>query len=722
MWRDHVLKTVNLKAPGENAFALINGVMQLFLECLIILILAVYSLLVYNNWHLWLVDYDKAENGAKQELIRLAKRVKIQEDKKKRFPEREDIFAAFSLDRAQVESNKKASESVGLNKFQGKCAQFDVFMFPPPPNSSTWTRAIQQGLHNSRYRTERALDACVRSAAIDNLDQFRSAPSRVAPEDKMVLFVREPGNHFPSNFMVFSQHTLGPNGVFLDIPAIFNSSHLPDLDYFNPNYFLQFHIPNADRNKTIYKPIIEKCTTNSTYHNIKCSLTHDPDDIDAKPAKFTLITYSEPYNFLKSLYLSLKVGSIPVIIAENYRNLPLSDMIDWSRILLRLHPNRVYLLFEFLRDLKPEMIKNLQRNGRFVFENHLADSHVLVRAVLSAVRYRMQIPASIESHEVAKEFFTNVPKNYIVKERVNDDRQLSSVLNYHFAFNTNPTYVDKLSKFDTLYEPVWSFSSSSTTTEQFTIILNAFNRDEQLFVVLRNLNGLKYLKSVIVVWCDPAREPSEGSKWPQIHVPVHFVQAKENSLNERFRALDLIETEAVFSMDDDFEVDNEIIEFSYRAWQSNRETLVGPNSRLAIFNQQQKSVKYLTENECMYNIILTSGAFFHRSYLTAYWDEKYAEVREMVDSKKNCEDLAMNFLIQHLSRKGVIKTTNLLKSSGRFEKSSKLSLRSKHLTDRIECLQFLRKFYGYNPLITWETRIDSLHYNHPDNLKCYNDV
>ncbi|CAD5229811.1 unnamed protein product [Bursaphelenchus okinawaensis] len=276
----------------------------------------------------------------------------------------------------------------------------------------------------------------------------------------------------------------------------------------------------------------------------------------------------------------------------------------------------------------------------------------------------MQVPAPVVHHEEAKEFFTIIPKDYVVKETIKDEVQLNTV-----------TKLDKL----------------------------------------------QYVKSVIVVWNDQTREPATAEHWPKIHVPIHFVRAKEDSMNERFRPLDLIETNAVFSMDDDFEVGNEVIELSFRIWQSNPETIVGPNARLALFNKEKEEFEYLTENECMYNIILTSGAFMHRSYLASYWSADFKQVRDYVSTVKNCEDLAMNFVVQHYSRKEPIKSTHLLRSSGRFEKPSKLSLRPNHLDDRAKCLKMLRRFFSYNPLITTEHRVDSLHYNH-EHLKCYNNV
>ncbi|CAD5229817.1 unnamed protein product [Bursaphelenchus okinawaensis] len=338
---------------------------------LVLLFLVVYSALIYYNWNIWRIDYDKTENDAKQELIRLAKRVKIQEDKKKRFPERADIFAVQLTN----SSSTKDTEPVGLLKYERKCPQFDVFSYPLQPNCSTWVRTLHQGLASSRYHTDQAHDVCVRCAVIDSLDQSRFALSRLEPEAKTILLVNDVVTSLPSNVIVFSQHFLNENGVYLDIPSKCNRSQLPDILYFDPKYILQIHIPNPYRNKPMFNTLIEKCTKNSTYHNIQCVVTDYPDDVLRNSAQFTMINYNTPHKYLKTLYLALKAGSIPIIIADNYRNLPLSDMIDWSRIALRIHPDRLALLFNTLQSIPSHLIKEYQRNGRFVFENHLCDSY-----------------------------------------------------------------------------------------------------------------------------------------------------------------------------------------------------------------------------------------------------------------------------------------------------------------------------------------------------------
>lgn len=89
-----------------------------------------------------------------------------------------------------------------------------------------------------------------------------------------------------------------------------------------------------------------------------------------------------------------------------------------------------------------------------------------------------------------------------------------------------------------------------------------YKRDGKL-PLLENYDGLPYLRAVIVVWNDIERALHPASSL-RIHVPVYYVNGTQNSLNNRFLPIDLIRTDAVFSMDDDFHAGPNDILFAYR--------------------------------------------------------------------------------------------------------------------------------------------------------------
>jgi len=137
---------------------------------------------------------------------------------------------------------------------------------------------------------------------------------------------------------------------------------------------------------------------------------------------------------------------------------------------------------------------------------------------------------------------------------------------------------------------------------------------------------------------------------------VLFLNTTRNSMNSRYLPLAAVRTEAIFNMDDDFNVSHDVILFSFRVWRSHRRAVVGPNFRLCYTDSQGKGV-YEPRHQCQYNMVIPSGAFIHRDYLRAYAMEMPEVVREKVDETMNCEDIAFNFLVAHLTRRAPVKTT-----------------------------------------------------------------
>lgn len=57
-------------------------------------------------------------------------------------------------------------------------------------------------------------------------------------------------------------------------------------------------------------------------------------------------------------------------------------------------------------------------------------------------------------------------------------------------------------------------------------------------------------------------------------------------------------------------------------------------------------------------MVLTGAAFYHKYYSYVYTHVMSPTIRDTVDTFMNCEDLAMNFLISHLTRKPPVKVTS----------------------------------------------------------------
>jgi alpha-1,4-N-acetylglucosaminyltransferase EXTL3 len=165
-------------------------------------------------------------------------------------------------------------------------------------------------------------------------------------------------------------------------------------------------------------------------------------------------------------------------------------------------------------------------------------------------------------------------------------------------------------------------------------------------------------------------------------------------LNNRFLPYDAIETEAVLSIDDDAHLRHDEIMFGFRyyddiyhwnivlnfqsfdirVWRENRERIVGFPGRFHAWDLNSQSWNYNSNYSCELSMVLTGAAFFHKVPLLIflipdvaltfeclqYYAYMYSYVmpqaiRDKVDEYLNCEDLAMNFLVSHITRKPPIK-------------------------------------------------------------------
>ena len=148
---------------------------------------------------------------------------------------------------------------------------------------------------------------------------------------------------------------------------------------------------------------------------------------------------------------------------------------------------------------------------------------------------------------------------------------------------------------------------------------------------LATLKGLPFLDKVIVVWNSEIL-PSPNFEKPDIGVPIVILKTEKNSLNNRFKPYDAIETEAILSLDDDIlfmdktdqryesfiERRHEEIIFSFRVWRENRNRLVGLPGRSHTWDKENLSWNYNSNYSCELSLVLTGAAFYHKYYTYVY--------------------------------------------------------------------------------------------------------
>ncbi|VEN58459.1 unnamed protein product [Callosobruchus maculatus] len=452
------------------------------------------------------------------------------------------------------------------------------------------------------------------------------------------------------------------------------------------------------------------------------------------------------------VYEALRSGAIPVILGGDQIKLAYSEVIQWKRVVIFLPRARITELHFLLRAIPDEDVLLFRRQGRLLWERYLASVQSTLDTVVAVLRDRLNIPPMPAESMTAISVFNQTfqPNQVAITGDTEQEESLGPLeppydspsyrRNYslflvqgHEMWND---WGDPLRLYPTLpmdpvlpsdakfvgsgrgFRPIGQgqggagkeFAESlggNYPREQFTVLLLTYEREQVLLDSIARLRGLPYLNSVVVVWNSP-RPPNSELRWPDIGVPVHIVKAARNSLNNRFLPLDNLNTEAILSVDDDAHLRHDEILFGFRVWREHRDRIVGFPGRYHAWDVNTKnSWLYNSNYSCELSMVLTGAAFLHRHYLFLYWKWLPQAIRDKVDEYMNCEDIAMNFLVSHVTRKPPVKVTSrwTFRCPGCPQS---LSEDDTHFQERHKCINFFSQVFGYTPLLNTQYRADSI--------------
>ncbi|EFA03391.1 exostosin-3 [Tribolium castaneum] len=452
------------------------------------------------------------------------------------------------------------------------------------------------------------------------------------------------------------------------------------------------------------------------------------------------------------IYEALRCGAIPVILGGDQIQLAYDEVIQWRRVAIFLPRARITELHFLLRAIPDEDVLLMRRQGRLVWERYLASVQSTLDTIVAVLRDRLNIPPipidTVAAISVFNETFQ--PIQVTVPVETEQEESLGPLeppynspafrRNYSLGltqghemwndwgdpFRLYPALpTDPLLPSDAKFmgsgrgfRPIGQgqggagkeFSEAlggNSPREQFTVLLLTYEREQVLLDSIARLRGLPYLNSVVIVWNSP-RPPSAELRWPDIGAPVHVVKAARNSLNNRFLPLDNLQTEAILSVDDDAHLRHDEILFGFRVWREHRERIVGFPGRYHAWDiNTQNSWLYNSNYSCELSMVLTGAAFLHRHYLHLYWKWLPQAIRDKVDEYMNCEDIAMNFLVSHITRLPPVKVTSrwTFRCPGCPQS---LSEDDTHFQERHKCINFFSQVFGYTPLLNTQYRADSI--------------
>ncbi|XP_044730794.1 exostosin-3 [Chrysoperla carnea] len=478
-----------------------------------------------------------------------------------------------------------------------------------------------------------------------------------------------------------------------------------------------------------------------------------------RESTFVLILAPSPSNYISTtllqarIYEALRSGAIPVILGGDQILLSYHEVIQWKRAVLFLPKARVTELHFLLRSVSDADLLSMRRQGRLIWENYLSSVQSTIDVIISTIRDRLGIPPKpiedITAVSVFNSTFQPLHTDTIVQDSEPEEslgpleppypspafkrNYTLHLLQGHEIWNDwgDPFHLYPQLPFDILLPSDAKFIGSeigfrpigkgaggagkefceslggNSPREQFTVVMLTYEREQVLINSIGRLRGLPYLNKVVVIW-NSLRPPLEDLRWPDIGVPVSVVKASRNSLNNRFLPLDIIETEAVLSVDDDAHLRHDEIIFGFRVWREHRDRVVGFPGRFHAWDlNYQNSWLYNSNYSCEFSMVLTGAAFVHKYYMYMYWHWLPQAIRDKVDEYMNCEDIAMNFLVSHITRKPPVKVT----SRWTFRCPGcpvSLSEDDTHFQERHKCINFFTQVFGYTPLLNTQYRADSI--------------
>ncbi|CAM9105372.1 unnamed protein product [Choristocarpus tenellus] len=236
--------------------------------------------------------------------------------------------------------------------------------------------------------------------------------------------------------------------------------------------------------------------------------------------------------------------------------------------------------------------------------------------------------------------------------------------------------------------------------ETFTVRMNTWRRNDLLQKSATHFASCPFVHKVQIVWSDQENSPPRMDFFDAgVRSKIEFEIHDTSSLSHRFHAIEPIETDGVFSVDDDVIVPCGDLWFAFETWVSSSATMVGFHPRLVTYDKHSTAYSYKPSRFVfwtgIYNSVLTKCSFLHKDHLAAYSDMVTQPVLDYIDEHRNCEDIAMSFVVAQKWKVPPIWVSGKVVEIG----SKGISSFHDHFKARSKCVDFFEEAFGDMPLI-----------------------
>lgn len=231
--------------------------------------------------------------------------------------------------------------------------------------------------------------------------------------------------------------------------------------------------------------------------------------------------------------------------------------------------------------------------------------------------------------------------------------------------------------------------------------MNTFRRNDLLKRSAEHLASCDCVGQIQVVWSDQENSPPGMDLFADERTrrKVRFEAHDTNSLNHRFNMTSPVDTEGVFSTDDDLEISCADLRFGFETWRSSKHAMVGYSPRLVTQDPETGRHSYrswrVVRWNGVYNVILTKCCFLHRNHLKTYAERMTEKLLSYIDEHRNCEDIAMSVVVAKFHGAPPVWVSGRVKEIG----GDGISGLAHHFDARSDCVDFFAKEFGDMPLL-----------------------
>ncbi|KAL3834547.1 hypothetical protein ACJIZ3_009283 [Penstemon smallii] len=268
------------------------------------------------------------------------------------------------------------------------------------------------------------------------------------------------------------------------------------------------------------------------------------------------------------------------------------------------------------------------------------------------------------------------------------------------------------------WNPHYPSSVSHPSRGGYTVVINTLKRNTLLKQSVAHYASCNGTDAIHVVWSetDPPSQMLKDylrkvvlKKSKAGHKPnFRFDLNKEDNLNNRFKPIQDLRTDAIFSVDDDVIVPCRTLDFAFTVWQTAPLTMVGFVPRMHWPYEEKNGLFHHRYGgwwpvwwKGTYNMVLSKAAFFHKKYLDLYTNKMPSPIHDYVSRERNCEDIAMSLLVANATGAPPIWVKGKIYEIG----SSGISSLKSQSDKRNKCTNDLISIFGTMPLVSTNVKV-----------------